>query len=384
MDAESVEPFLVYLPIPQRVVFLVLLGLWLWTWFLKVTVSYYDVSKVIISNESTGLPYYNTSTKIYQSSLKLFKSISRVIIPWQLVCIILFQYSFMNNVSNKLLWFFLNVSPLLELFYIFAMILRSSAMVARCFKRILWVADIEPKPYRNNYIIISDTLTSYSKPLVDLAIYATFLFHDPTNVKCQVERYENAISLNIDVLVGVLPSLIRMIQSLREFTRGRSQKKDGSQLFNAFKYAGNIPIMLVTVYTRYYNLGPLEMIYWFMFWNSAYSFWWDVTMDWKLELFNFVNGDTSVNNNNNSNKEDGVLRSILLYRKKAWYYTAMALDIILRFVWFWEYISGHSVFYGELNIFWLQILEIIRRWIWLFFKVEVEYIATTEGEKMDE
>ena len=97
MDAESVEPFLVYLPIPQRVVVLVLLGLWLWTWFLKVSVSYYDVSKVIVSNESTGLPYFNTSTKIHQSSLKLFKSISRVIIPWQLVCIILFQYSFTNN-----------------------------------------------------------------------------------------------------------------------------------------------------------------------------------------------------------------------------------------------------------------------------------------------
>ncbi|CDO94477.1 unnamed protein product [Kluyveromyces dobzhanskii CBS 2104] len=376
MDAESVEPFLIYLPIPQRVVLLVVFGLWLWTWFLKISGTYYDVSRVVIFNEFNGLPNYSASTKLYQSSLKLLKSVCRVIIPWQLVCVVGFQYCVANNVNHKQVWFILNISPLIEMIYILVTILKSSSMVRRCIKRIMWIADIEPKPYRNNYIMISDTLTSYSKPLVDLAIYVTFLFHEPANFKCQLEKYENAVALNIDVIVGILPSLIRMVQSLREFARGRSQRKDGSQLFNALKYAGNIPVMLVTVYTRYYNLGPLKMIYWFMFWNSAYSFWWDVTMDWKLDLFNFVS--------NNANTNDNALRNTLLYGKNAWYYSGMVLDFVLRFAWLWEYISGHSIFYGELNIFWLQILEVFRRWIWLFFKVEAEYIATAEGEKLDE
>lgn len=375
MDAKLIEPFLIYLPIPQRVVLLVIFGLLLWTWLLGISSTYFDISRVIISSDSTGLTPYSTSSKLYQNNVKLLRIIIRTILPWQLICIVVFQYCLLNNIENKLVWLLLNVSPVFELAYIFITILWTSPMIARCIKNIFWLANIEPKPYRNNYIIISDTMTSYSKPLVDLAIYMSFLFHDPANPKCQFERYQNAISLNIDVIVGIIPSLIRLVQSLREFSRARKEKGDITQLFNSIKYAGNIPIMLFTVYTRYYRVGPIRTVYWFMLWNSLYTFWWDLTMDWKLNLLNFSKRGFK----NNDNK---VLRNTLLYHNPIHYYCAIFTDFFLRFMWLWEYLSGGSIFYGELNIFTLQILELLRRWIWLFFKIESEYISVSEGTKM--
>lgn len=277
-----------------------------------------------------------------------------------------------NNVTNKAVWLVLNVTPLLELLAIVALILKSSTMAARCLKKILWFANIEPKPLRNNYIVMSDTLTSYSKPIMDFTIYLMYLVNDPFNTRCQFEKYQNAVSLNVDLFVGILPSMIRMIQSLREYSR-HTTKDDNTQLFNALKYASNIPIMATAVYTRYYKLDSMSIIYWFMLWNSFYTFWWDLTIDWKLGMFNFK-----------AERNISSLRHTLLYRGNYIYFAAIILDFVLRFAWFWEYISGKSIFYGELNIFWLQTLELFRRWVWLFFKVEAEYITIIDDGKIDE
>lgn len=69
---------LMYLPIPQRVVSLVLLGLWLWCLFLRIACSHFDVSKVIVTTDTIGLPHYANSKQLYQVNCKTIKQITKL------------------------------------------------------------------------------------------------------------------------------------------------------------------------------------------------------------------------------------------------------------------------------------------------------------------
>jgi hypothetical protein len=56
------------------------------------------------------------------------------------------------------------------------------------------------------------------------------------------------------------------------------------------------------------------------------------------------------------------------------YYTAIAIDFVLRFTW----VSRLSVRINWINdlesgVFVLMFLEVIRRWMWIFFRVETEW-----------
>lgn len=362
------ENFLLVLPIPQRVVLLVVLGVWLYFWFLKIASKYLSVNKVLVIDE-VDLPHNLNMRQVEKRVLNLAKSVTKIILPLQLLWVIFVRYAVKEEIKSKLILFVLNAIPLLEMVFILMTILRSSPMLQRCLKKILWFADVEPRPYRNNYIIISDTLTSYSRPLVDFTMYLIFLASEPANINCHFEHPANAVGINIDLLVGVFPAVIRLLQCLREHMRQDSEK-DNTQLYNAFKYFGNIPIMCLTVYARFYDIKTTNWIYMVMFWNSLYTFWWDLTMDWKLDVFNFTK-DSSLH----------ILRKNLSFQSPAVYYLAIAIDFSLRFIWYWQYITGKSIFYGELNTFCIQALEIIRRWAWIFFKVDAEYVEMLEDTK---
>jgi hypothetical protein len=56
------------------------------------------------------------------------------------------------------------------------------------------------------------------------------------------------------------------------------------------------------------------------------------------------------------------------------YYGVIAIDLVLRFTWL-SRLSPHldKVNNFESGIFLLLFLEIARRWIWIFFRVETEW-----------
>lgn len=60
------------------------------------------------------------------------------------------------------------------------------------------------------------------------------------------------------------------------------------------------------------------------------------------------------------------------------YYGVIAIDLVLRFTWL-SRLSPHldKVNNLESGIFLLLFLEIARRWIWIFFRVETEWGEST-------
>lgn len=101
--------------------------------------------------------------------------------------------------------------------------------------------------------------------------------------------------------------------------------------------------------------------------NSLYSFWWDVSMDWDLTLLS-----------KQQHKQPFGLRQQRVFRLPMAYYLVVAFDIILRFAWSFK-LSLHLVYLDgiEGGIFLLEIMELLRRWVWVYFRVETEWVRST-------
>lgn len=105
----------------------------------------------------------------------------------------------------------------------------------------------------------------------------------------------------------------------------------------------------------------------FVFLNSFYSFYWDVAKDWDLSLF------SSSRERNNPEHPYG-LRRHRYFHAKQMYYTAICIDLLLRCTWSFK-LSPHLDHFNDLEggIFLMELLEVFRRWMWIFFRVETEW-----------
>lgn len=73
------------------------------------------------------------------------------------------------------------------------------------------------------------------------------------------------------------------------------------------------------------------------------------------------------------------LRSTLLFRDPTVYYLVLVLNFVLRFTWSLKLSSHlHSVAELEQGVFIMEALELIRRWMWVFFRVEWEIVKKDE------
>lgn len=80
------------------------------------------------------------------------------------------------------------------------------------------------------------------------------------------------------------------------------------------------------------------------------------------------------------------LRSQLLFQDPIIYYVAIFVNFILRFTWSLKLSSHlHHVADLEVGVFLVEALEILRRWIWVFIRVEWEILKLgREAENDDE
>jgi EXS family len=156
--------------------------------------------------------------------------------------------------------------------------------------------------------------------------------------------------------------------------------------------------------------------------NSLYSFWWDLTNDWGLELLASrlprqptLNGAISpprplvlpsLHSRSPSGSPQSVLmsshlssipqpftttaphnthpsglRSTLLY-PLPFYPLIIFLNLILRLTWSIKLSSHlHSHSEGSVVIFWLEMAELVRRWLWVFVRVEWEVVKATSKSR---
>lgn len=105
----------------------------------------------------------------------------------------------------------------------------------------------------------------------------------------------------------------------------------------------------------------------FVFLNSFYSFYWDVAKDWDLSLF-------SPSHKRNNPEHPYGLRRHRHFHTNTMYYAAIVVDFLLRCTWSFK-LSPHLDHFNDLEggIFTMEILEVLRRWMWIFLRVETEW-----------
>lgn len=134
--------------------------------------------------------------------------------------------------------------------------------------------------------------------------------------------------------------------------------------------------------------------------NSLYSFWWDITYDWGLSLLQLQCRRPVISSNlppdprrpssqpYDSNRisitwkrsQPGLRPTLLLFRSPLPYYCAILVNFILRLTWSIKLSPHlHRVAEREQGIFTLEILEILRRWMWVYFRVEWEVVKAVDA-----
>lgn len=144
----------------------------------------------------------------------------------------------------------------------------------------------------------------------------------------------------------------------------------------------------------------------FVFINSTYSFIWDVSMDWNLVSLTFTSSDPNAPSNGISPHPTHRPSLSIIKRIKAFvstmfsptvhqppllrfrrhlhfphrilYVGAMLIDFVLRTTWSLKLSSHLSIKKLEGSILLMEFFEIFRRWIWVFFRLESEWVKRSQ------
>ena len=228
-------------------------------------------------------------------------------------------------------------------------------------------------------ILLADVLTSYAKVLGDLFVSGCMFFSSGVSSTGKPDRGCGGQYI-VPIIISI-PSLIRLRQCLIEFGRVRNGPKSahsgwgGQHLANALKYSSAFPVIILSALQRGYDptkiglseSGLFRLWLFFVFVNSFYSFYWDVAKDWDLTLF------ASTQERNNPEHPWGLRRHTHFHTKEM-YYGAIVIDLMLRCTWSLK-LSPHLDHFNDLEggIFVMEFLEVLRRWMWIFFRVETEW-----------
>lgn len=168
-------------------------------------------------------------------------------------------------------------------------------------------------------------------------------------------------------ILGCLPAWFRFAQCVR---RWRDERKAFPHLVNAGKYSTTFFVVFFATMS-----GQKSYLYensasnpWFILWifalcvSSVYTYTWDVKMDWGLF-------------DANASKEYKCLREEIVYSTPNFYYFAIVEDFILRFAWTLSVsLTEVGIVHVDLMMSILAPLEIFRRFIWNFFRLENEHL----------
>ncbi|XP_028794208.1 phosphate transporter PHO1 homolog 3-like [Neltuma alba] len=167
----------------------------------------------------------------------------------------------------------------------------------------------------------------------------------------------SSIFTTFSFIVAAIPYWCRFLQCIRRLF----EEKDAMQGYNGVKYF--LTIVAVCLRTAYsLDKGSTWKVLAWVFSVSAaiVSTYWDLVMDWGLLQ---------------KNSKNRWLRDKLIIPHKSVYFTAMVLNILLRFAWLQTVLDFKVDFlHKQAMISIIASLEIIRRGIWNFFRVENEHL----------
>lgn len=109
--------------------------------------------------------------------------------------------------------------------------------------------------------------------------------------------------------------------------------------------------------------------------NSGFSYFWDIERDWEIGFFSRIGKGGGSSSSRHMGGGGGItlpqpqLQSLLLF-PKGFYLYLMLSNFILRQAWTYK-LSPH-LRNNHLIVFCIVILEVFRRFQWLFVRIEVE------------
>ncbi|KAG2225329.1 hypothetical protein INT45_005573, partial [Circinella minor] len=237
-------------------------------------------------------------------------------------------------------------------------------------------------------VILADILTSFSN-----------VFGDLFSTCCSATTNENPCYRDVLVpLLISLPYMIRLRQCLSEYIDSGGECK--RHLWNALKYASAFPVIIISASQKKADryiaaTGSVPSTWWvsdtglfrlwmlFVFLNSMYSFWWDISMDWSLINVSASSRTTMMTSHAHQHHIRHYTTPIVRFRRHfhfneaGLYYAAMIIDFLLRTTWSLK--IGSHLYARRLagSIFMMQLLEVVRRWVWVIFRMESEWVKRT-------
>ncbi|OSX66295.1 hypothetical protein POSPLADRAFT_1133399 [Postia placenta MAD-698-R-SB12] len=290
-------------------------------------------------------------------------------------------------------------------------------------------------PHRRVYfadVVFADVFTSFAKVLGD--VWLSFCMLMPGGSLLTQPAQVGLARWILPTLMS-LPYAVRFRQCLLEY---RATNESRRQLYNALKYATSFPVIYLSAAIKPAGTSPSGGLIGerslFRLWlfaaavNSLYSFWWDVTHDWGFDLLvrrsaankpvppdlhrltspprplvlprlhsrSTLLADQSGTKESTDASKDARsdienkpstptntaypiwypfgLRPILLFPLPIYPFIIVA-DLVLRLTWSAKLSSHlHSYADGDMLIFCFELAEVVRRWMWVFIRVEWELV----------
>ncbi|KAL7260645.1 hypothetical protein ACSBR1_006332 [Camellia fascicularis] len=203
---------------------------------------------------------------------------------------------------------------------------------------------------------LADQLTSQVQAFRSLEFYVCYYFWGDYKLR-QNTCMDSGVYNTFYFIVATIPFVSRLLQCLRRFY----EEKDGMQGLNGLKYF--ITIVALCMRTAYsLNKGfSWNILAWIASTIAAvFSTYWDLVFDWGLLQ---------------KKSKNRWLRDKLLVPHKSVYFAAMVLNVLLRFVWLQTVLDYQVSFLHKQTLAAIvAVLEIIRRGIWSFFRLENEHL----------
>ncbi|KAK9355223.1 EXS family protein [Lipomyces doorenjongii] len=156
--------------------------------------------------------------------------------------------------------------------------------------------------------------------------------------------------------LNALPPIWRFLQCWRRYFDTRNWFP---HLANAGKYLFTIATAVMLSIWRIDHVDTNRDVYLlFATINTIYSTFWDLFMDWSLFQ---------------PTSKFALLRDELGFRNPWYYYCAMVVDPLLRLNWIFYVIFPIQVQQSAALSFLIALLEVIRRFVWIFFRMENEH-----------
>ncbi|XP_022894586.1 SPX and EXS domain-containing protein 5-like isoform X5 [Olea europaea var. sylvestris] len=209
---------------------------------------------------------------------------------------------------------------------------------------------------------LADILTSMSKVFSDLERSVCRMIHHQVATIAWFEADSVCGSHSVAIpIVLVLPYIFRLFQCLRQYKDTRER----TTLLNALKYSTAVPVIFLSA-LKYHVIPDKWLNVYRPLWllssvlNSLYSFYWDVNRDWDLSCFTRIFKFSKPS-----------FLSHALYGRKWVFLWVIGSNLILRCTWTYK-LSAH-LRHNYLTVFTITVLEMLRRFQWVFFRVENEW-----------